>query len=136
LEKCGIKYIVNACPGAFGFATNKPALGVDDGFKRLDLDKFVDSADQSLDEHLDKALLFIDDALASANGGGVLIHCAQGVSRSSSIIIYYLMKRKAMSFDESLKLIRKTRPIASPNSSFENQLRKIERALKMTRGND
>lgn len=39
----------------------------------------------------------------------------------------YLMKYLKMNYDESLSLIRKARPIAKPNLSYEEQLREYAR---------
>ncbi len=52
-----------------------------------------------------------------------VVHCYQGVSRSTSVIIAYLIKYYQMSFDASLDLIREGRPHAKPNIHFERQLR-------------
>ena len=51
------------------------------------------------------------------------MHCALGQSRSVSCIIMYLMMFRAMNYEDSLSLIRVTRPIAKPNISYTSQLR-------------
>ena len=43
----------------------------------------------NISEHMDGALGFVDDA--RANGAGILVHCAAGVSRSATVVIAYLM---------------------------------------------
>lgn len=53
----------------------------------------------------------------------ILIHCHAGISRSVSCVVYYLMKKKNMTFDKALNHISETRPIASPNDGFEKQLK-------------
>lgn len=63
---------------------------------------------------------FINSALS--NGNPVLIHCVAGISRSVSILAYYLMKKYDISFDEAMIMIKKYRPIANPNDSFRQQL--------------
>jgi len=51
--------------------------------------------------------------------GGVLVHCAAGVSRSSSNVIAYLMRRKKnMSFNEAFNFVKKRRPVICPNYRF------------------
>jgi len=45
--------------------------------------------------HLDDAIAFIQTALIS---GSVLVHCAQGVSRSATIVTAYVMKTKKNNF--------------------------------------
>lgn len=71
-------------------------------------------------QHFDKAFEFIDKCIS--NGGKVLIHCAAGISRSSTITCSYLMKKNKMKFKEALELVRKGRKISTPNSGFEKQL--------------
>lgn len=48
------------------------------------------------------------------------------VSRSSSIIIAYFIREKKLTIEESLKLIRVTRPQAQPNRGFLEQLKAYE----------
>ena len=61
---------------------------------------------------------------ASLAHGPVLIHCMAGVSRSSSVAIYYMMKKGyAKSYEEALSYLRNTRPQVQPNSGFERQLK-------------
>jgi len=44
----------------------------------------------------------------------VLIHCAHGMSRSVSFVIYYLVKKNGISAKDALKYIRHRRSIAYP----------------------
>jgi len=55
--------------------------------------------------------------------GSVLVHCMAGISRSSSLIIYYLMKKYAITYDKAYEFVKKARSIIQPNSGFEKQLR-------------
>eukprot|EP00670_Eutreptiella_braarudii_P002487 CAMPEP_0174302590 /NCGR_PEP_ID=MMETSP0809-20121228/59709_1 /TAXON_ID=73025 ORGANISM="Eutreptiella gymnastica-like, Strain CCMP1594" /NCGR_SAMPLE_ID=MMETSP0809 /ASSEMBLY_ACC=CAM_ASM_000658 /LENGTH=289 /DNA_ID=CAMNT_0015408507 /DNA_START=31 /DNA_END=901 /DNA_ORIENTATION=+ len=75
-------------------------------------------------EDLNKALAFIDSGMAA--GGNVLVNCSRGVSRSSSVCMAWLMTRKGYSFTQALALVRQARPVANPNPSFAQQLRKLE----------
>mmetsp|Transcript_15573 Transcript_15573/g.25794 ORF Transcript_15573/g.25794 Transcript_15573/m.25794 type:complete len:227 (-) Transcript_15573:323-1003(-) len=68
-----------------------------------------------------RAVVFIDDVLS--RGGRVIVHCAQGKSRSAAIIIAYLILRRAMSFDDALNFVQSRRPIVQPNPGFVCQLR-------------
>jgi hypothetical protein len=61
----------------------------------------------------------------------VLVHCAAGISRSSAMLISYMMKKYGYSFDESLKRVREKRACVLPNSGFERQLREYEKELKL-----
>ena len=53
----------------------------------------------------------------------VLVHCDAGVSRTGSIIIYYLMTKYNISYDEALEYALSKRPSISPNNGFELGLR-------------
>ncbi|EFH65186.1 hypothetical protein ARALYDRAFT_339541 [Arabidopsis lyrata subsp. lyrata] len=68
---------------------------------------------------------FIDQAIQS--GGGVLVHCFMGMSRSLLIlvslgtvvrVVAYLMKKHGMGFSKAVELIRSRRHQAYPNSGF------------------
>ena len=61
--------------------------------------------------------------------GSVLVHCVQGVSRSVSMVIAYLMKHKKWSYDQALAFVRSKRPQAKPNPAFAAQLQQYERRL-------
>ena len=57
----------------------------------------------------------------------VLVHCNQGVSRSASCVIFWLMQRERCGFDAALRRVQGCREVAHPNSSFERQLRAAEK---------
>jgi hypothetical protein len=59
-------------------------------------------------------------------GNTVLVHCAQGISRSSTIVIAYLIKQKRMSLRESLGFLRSSRPQVAPNIGFLRCLLELE----------
>jgi predicted protein tyrosine phosphatase len=62
------------------------------------------------------ALDFI--AAARAAGGRVLLHCAQGVSRSCSLAIAWLMHAEGASYQEAYAKTRASRGVCAPNPSF------------------
>ena len=55
-------------------------------------------------------------------GRNILIHCAAGVSRSTSFVIAYIMKEKKMPYHEAYQLVKEKRKWANPNSGFREQL--------------
>ncbi|XP_047169174.1 protein-tyrosine-phosphatase MKP1-like [Vigna umbellata] len=55
-------------------------------------------------------------------GGRVFVHCCQGVSRSTSLVIAYLMWREGQSFHDAFQFVKATRGIADPNMGFTCQL--------------
>ena len=136
LRKHGITHIVNCCPGAFrgnGGALVCRILGAEDGFERLDLDGFEDSSGQDIAQFGQQATQFISDALAANAANKVLVHCAQGVSRSSSMCILFLMEANQLAYDDALALVKQARPLCQPNTSFEEQLKEIDRAMQRER---
>ena len=55
--------------------------------------------------------------------GGVLIHCAAGISRSGSAMIIYLSyKFPHLSYDQILNFLKEKRPCVQPNEHFQKQL--------------
>jgi protein-tyrosine phosphatase len=61
----------------------------------------------------------------------VLVHCHAGVSRSSTIVISYLMRKYInFSLNDALKFVKSKRPIIKPNKGFMKQLQKYEDKLK------
>jgi len=71
-------------------------------------------------KHFKQACQFIDDARQS--NGRVLVHCACGVSRSSTLCCAYLIKHHSMSIEEAIIHLRSRRHIIQPNSAFLRQL--------------
>jgi predicted protein tyrosine phosphatase len=70
---------------------------------------------------------FIEKAIN--NGGTVYIHCYEGVSRSSTLTIAYLMWKTNQSFNTVVENVKKKRPVTSPNPGFIVQLLQWEKML-------
>eukprot|EP00045_Choanoeca_perplexa_P002279 m.23762 g.23762 ORF g.23762 m.23762 type:complete len:215 (-) comp11425_c0_seq2:418-1062(-) len=99
------------------------AAVVASGVTRLQLD-WIDSASFTMPlEDLQRAAEAIHTA--RCQGHNVLVHCAQGKSRSSSVLLYYCMTHAKLDYDTALRLIQSFRPMASPNPGFERQLRSL-----------
>ncbi|KAL2002366.1 hypothetical protein VTN02DRAFT_73 [Thermoascus thermophilus] len=81
-----------------------------------------DVGDENLLEHFATANAFIQSGLDA--GGGVLVHCAMGKSRSATICIAYLLhrERNALTPQDALAILRKARPLCEPNEGFMEQL--------------
>jgi len=64
------------------------------------------------------------EAIHSAllRGHNVLVHCQAGISRSVSVCMAYLIIFQEKSFSDALRLMRRQRPISSPNVGFLHQL--------------
>lgn len=77
--------------------------------------------------YFDECTRFIEDALS--NGGKVYVHCQQGISRSATLIIAYLMSKRGMSAIEAVRAVRRKRQIF-PNDGFFEQLCDLELRLR------
>ena len=97
-----------------------------DNFKYLNIN-LLDSQTEPIKKHFEESNKFIDDAIQ--NKGNVLIHCHAGISRSSAILIAYIMKTQKMSLDKVLELIRAKRDKVKPNDGFIEQLKEYEKEL-------
>mmetsp|Transcript_28650 Transcript_28650/g.73160 ORF Transcript_28650/g.73160 Transcript_28650/m.73160 type:complete len:714 (-) Transcript_28650:735-2876(-) len=77
------------------------------------------------------AITFMEKALADPNAR-VLVHCTQGVSRSASIAIAYMLTKDRLSYDQALEYVRERRGICRPNLGFEVQLKSWSKRLKFS----
>jgi len=89
---------------------------------RLDI---LDSTTADLKPHLEATVRWIDDRLRK--GVNVLVHCQQGVSRSSAVVIAYLIYTHNMSYDAAFDLVKRKRACVKPNSGFVRCLQEWER---------
>jgi protein-tyrosine phosphatase len=69
---------------------------------------------------------FIHEAVS--NEKNVVVHCAQGKSRSSTVVCAYIMAHKDFSPEEALKFVQQKRSIAEPNISFMKQLNEFHKS--------
>jgi dual specificity phosphatase 12 len=90
--------------------------------------KFVpclDSSTQDLLIHMEDICDFIDHVFLShlkeSSPGAILVHCDQGVSRSATVVIAYLMRKRGQKFEEILVMVKENRNI-KPSVTFTEQL--------------
>lgn len=123
LSANGITHVVSA--------TRAPSVRVADvAYLSLDLE---DVPTQQLGEALISVSRFIHEARSamgpSGGGGKILVHCKQGVSRSVSLVLGYLITHQGLPFDLALSLVLAAHSTARPNVGFEAQLRALPVAL-------
>eukprot|EP01084_Bolivina_argentea_P220663 373931_1 len=88
---------------------------------------------EPIENYFEKGIQFIYNALDEKNENGniqnnkVLVHCRGGVSRSSTIIIAYLMKIHKMKYINAYKYTKKKREIIEPNDGFAQQLKNYQK---------
>jgi len=81
-------------------------------------------------DQIEESVLFIEKHLKMGNN--VVIHCAQGKSRSGTVLIAYIMaKKKNMSYQQALQYGKSKRNILQPNPIFEKQLIEFERSSNL-----
>lgn len=101
------------------------------------------AADYSADYHIDRGVKYLSFHLkdhvreniecvfydvidfmsaAKKEGGRVYVHCVQGISRSSTVCLCYMIFTQGITLDEGLKHVRDRRQIANPNMTFMAQL--------------
>jgi dual specificity protein phosphatase 1B len=121
LTSLGITHIINAAQEIPDYHKG------DNRFQYMHL-KMDDIPQENSSRFFDVSKKFIDGALQG--GGNVLIHCAMGISRSVTILMYYLMTTLGIQADEALAMVRRCRPIANPNPGFMNQLNGLGKAAQ------
>jgi hypothetical protein len=65
----------------------------------------------------------------------ILVHCMVGASRSSTVVIAYLMWAYRWTYEQAYKYVLSKRHIARPNEGFDQQLKLFERLLLMNNFN-
>jgi protein-tyrosine phosphatase len=90
-----------------------------------------DHPDEPIEDYFDEVADFIHYHRVT-RGVNVLVHCAAGVSRSVSFIVYYMLKYVAgyRSVKEALAKVRESRPWVKPNKGFKKKLKEAAAKLK------
>ncbi|KAK7445733.1 hypothetical protein VKT23_014728 [Stygiomarasmius scandens] len=108
-----ITHILSVCPDPI--PAELPESGI--RHKRIAVDD-IDYADLLI--HFPSAINFIQTSLR--DGGVVLVHCDQGVSRSAAVIAAYLMYTQRISSVQALETVRRAREQIWVNAGFQEQL--------------
>ena len=90
---------------------------------------WIDSKEQVL--NVDNICNTIDiiHNMRMETGKSVLIHCAQGKSRSTTLTIAYLMFLNGTNVKDTLEFVKTKRAMAQPNENFLKQLQNMESVL-------
>ncbi|NXX76792.1 DUS15 phosphatase, partial [Urocolius indicus] len=99
-----------------------------------------DTPEANIKRHFKECISFIHQC--RLHGGNCLVHCLAGISRSTTVVVAYVMAVTELSCQEVLEAVRSVRPVANPNPGFRQQLvefgggaaRKVRRHLKQRYG--
>lgn len=111
LKAHGISHVVNVAsqvPNHFPKSFNYLSVEV------------LDLPDCKIVDHFDRIFDFIDKAIE--NGGKVFVHCNAGISRSTTVIIGYLIRTHKITLEDALKKVKAVRSGTKPNQGFMAQL--------------
>lgn len=123
LHRHRITHIVNATHNLQNHHEHDRALR----YLRVPVD---DALNADLLQHLDAAVDWIETALADPySQDAVLVHCQQGVSRSASVVLAFLMRARGHSLQSAMDYVHARRFIR-PNEAFLEQLAKYEAKLR------
>ncbi|XP_060089167.1 dual specificity protein phosphatase 15 [Heteronotia binoei] len=100
-----------------------------------------DMPEANIKKHFKECIHFIHSC--RLRGGNCLVHCLAGISRSTTIVLVYVMAVTQLNWHEALEAVKAVRPVANPNPGFRQQLeeygksrsaRKIRRRLERKYG--
>jgi len=113
LRNLGITHVLSAMPGLVALPPSVPVINLQISLQ--------DNPFAELAEHLPRSTAFIMDALRDPHAR-VLVHCVQGVSRSTSIVCAYLIAQYGWSPQQAVAYVKSKRTHADPNPGFVSQL--------------
>nr|UMO79948.1 Protein tyrosine phosphatase [Pandoravirus aubagnensis] len=94
-----------------------------------------DAPHTDLSAHFSRAHELIESALA--RGQCALVHCAEGTSRSPTVVCAHLMFKRGIDAFDALDTVKSLRPQINPSPTFRCQLMALSLALapsSLTRG--
>ncbi|KFP89755.1 Dual specificity protein phosphatase 15, partial [Apaloderma vittatum] len=86
-----------------------------------------DTPEANIKRHFKECITFIHQC--RLRGGNCLVHCLAGISRSTTVVVAYVMAVTELSSQEVLEAIRTVRPVANPNPGFRQQLAEFSGTL-------
>jgi protein-tyrosine phosphatase len=142
LQHLGITHVLN-CTAEIPchFEDDRLEDGVTPAFTYHRIDGLADEVSVAISDHFAAAFAFLDAARAANKR--VLVHCQEGISRSSTITIAYLMsrytrttpegKQEPLSLHDAYHWVKANRKQVFPNLGFWRQLSNFELTLQRER---
>lgn len=118
LRNFGINFIVNTTIEVPSYFENDPSLH----YLTLGLYDNPTPGDENLFDVLEPSYRYIMNVIKRNPDARILVHCHAGISRSSSIVLYYLMRTRGWDYQTSLKYLKERRPIVNPNNWYAKML--------------
>jgi predicted protein tyrosine phosphatase len=87
----------------------------------------LDIPEYKISKDFVKCFKFINDKIKDKKN--VLVHCHAGISRSSTIVIMYLMVKYKISMSKAYEYVKSRRYIINPNNGFCKELRRLDQFL-------
>ncbi|XP_067105143.1 dual specificity protein phosphatase 22-A isoform X2 [Osmerus mordax] len=84
----------------------------------------ADASSQNLSQHFRECIRFIHEC--RLGGGTCLVHCLAGVSRSTTMVVAYLMTVTEHGWDDCLSAVKAVRSFVGPNYGFQQQLQEFQ----------
>lgn len=119
MTRLGINYVINC-------TCDRPNYFEKSGVKYLQVYVNDDSSNE-IDRYFTQSFQFIEEAKRVESS--VLVHCQKGMSRSSTVVLAYLMKYENMDLISAFSHTKQRRPLISPNTGFMQQLLLLEHKL-------
>ncbi len=123
LARKNVKYVLNL--------TSEPCENEVEGLEHMNI-LLEDEEDVELSPHLKQCYEFINKAKASTtkkHTNAVLVHSYYGISRTSAIVLAYLMKERQWTLKEAYDHLKAKHPSAKPNDGFVIQLLRYDQEL-------
>jgi predicted protein tyrosine phosphatase len=123
-----VRHIVRCIPPSHFKSDHEKAVAYcEEGQLNLTIIEAEDDIESPISGYFSAAHGAISEALDKNEA--VFVHCQAGVSRSSTIVISYLMAKKNMSLDEAFSLVKRKRPVICPNELFVQELMELDAAI-------
>lgn len=109
LRKHNIKHVISLYPIELPKDFNQVIINI------------YDTPLSNIQQHFENTFNFIEQH--RNNNEAVLVHCHLGMSRASTIVIYYLMRKYKICFEQAYEFVKSKRSVIEPNFGFKRQLR-------------